>query len=136
VGKPEKPEKVKDPLLKGVIDHVCKSYEAKKKAKYPFSGKHAKMIQGLVRCYEHAGVMALWDVFLEGSDDFYRQTGYSIEGFCGCIPKLLDSGWRSRKQKYETKAFGLQSAASLLASIQNGIKREDFSDDKDGENAI
>ncbi|MBD3194072.1 MAG: hypothetical protein GF317_03390 [Candidatus Lokiarchaeota archaeon] len=113
----QKTKPTPDPALKRVIDHICKSWRLKRGAKYPFQAKHAKLIQGLCRHYEYSGVMALWDVYLGFSDDFFRKTGYSIEAFVTSMPKLLDTGWKSIKQKYEHED-NLISASDILKKVK------------------
>ncbi|HDY89841.1 MAG TPA: hypothetical protein ENH82_17205 [bacterium] len=108
-----------DKDLPRVIKHVCDTWSAKKQnAPYPFQGgKHGKILKWLCSFYEHAGVMALWDLYLASDDDFYRKAGWSIEVFKISIPKLVDSGWKSIKQKYEKKQ-GMQSAGDILGRLR------------------
>jgi hypothetical protein len=125
-GKPPIPiKKEPDHELQGVIDHICQTFEKKRNAKYPFTGKHAKIIEGLIRNYEHAGVKALWDCYLNtaGNNDFYRIAGWSIEVFATSMPGLLDTDWRSIRQKYETKSNGFSTPLSILKGIVSGTNK-------------
>jgi len=111
-----------DHELQGTIDHICKTYETKRIAKYPFNGKHAKFIKGVSKIYGHAATKALWDCYLDSNDEFFARTGYSIEAFCTSLPKLLDGPWRSVKQKYETKSSGFATPEQVLTAVAKNVK--------------
>lgn len=106
-----------DKDLPMVIRHICESWERKKGLKYPFrGGKHGKLLKWLCNHYEHSGVMALWDLFLNSDDPFFVKGGYSIEVFVTSIPKLADLGYKSVKQKYEQK-LGFKTAGEILKGV-------------------
>ena len=109
-----------DKDLPRVIKHVCESWQKKKEGvPYPFQGgKHGQILKWLCRIYDHSMIMALWDLYLASDDDFYRKAGWSIEVFKISIPKLVDGGWRSLKQKYD-KDSGMMSAKSILMQVVN-----------------
>ena len=119
-------KKEPDPEFASVVFHICDTWKKKKNAPYPYVyGKHDGIIKGLIRNYEHAGVKALWDCYLNtaGNNDFYRIAGWSIEVFATSMPGLLDTGWRSIRQKYETKSNGFSTPSSILKEIVSGTNK-------------
>lgn len=112
-----------NPFLQGVINHVCQTWEAKRGAKYVFTGQHAKLLLGIVKVHGGPVTKALWDIYLSSNDEYYRNCGWSINAFGGCLPKLLDGPWRSIKQKYEVKDSGFKSAADVLSQVNEGKEK-------------
>jgi hypothetical protein len=94
-------KKEPDHLMRHVVKHIYDRFEQKRAAKYPFTGKHAKIVERLCKIYRHEEIMALWDLFLISTDEFYTRCGYSIECFAQSLPKLLDSSYKSISKKYE-----------------------------------
>lgn len=112
-----------DPILHKVIIHVCEKFAQKRAAKYPFTGKHSKIIHRLCQIYRHEEIMALWDLFMIADDDFYTRCGHSIECFAQSLPKLLDSSYKQIAKKYEKLLYpDLISEESALQRIGLFVK--------------
>ena len=111
------------PFSKELLDHVVQTWEAKRKNKYPLhGGKHMAILKNAAKIYQPWGVMALWDIYLDTSDDFYRRAGYSIEMFSTQLTRLVDnSGWKLRAEKYEQALNGgpAPDLTALLDKIGN-----------------
>ncbi len=113
--KPVKEKKEKNHHLKQVIDHVCSTWLKKKGSKYHFLDKHAKLISGICRTYGNPEAMALWDLYLLSSDEFFKTCGYSIECFVTSMPKLVDQPYKSVARKYEKILYPeMKSAAECI----------------------
>lgn len=116
-------QKEKDPLLKYVIEHICNKWQEKKDGnKYVFNGKHAKLIKNLCRVYDHASIMALWDLYLLQEDDFYIKCGYSIGCFCTSMPKLVDLPYKNLSRKYESVLHPEISSNNPLSKLNIDMK--------------
>ena len=45
--------------------------------------------------------MALWDCYINSSDDFAIKQGFSIPEFVRQIPRLVDGNWKESSRQYQ-----------------------------------
>lgn len=96
------------PYWKDLVEHIDLTWRKKKGVPFFFQAKYFKTLKELSRIYLPYGVMALWDLFLDESDPYVKQTGHSFEMFLHRLPRLLDdSTWKVRRESYEKKLIGL-----------------------------
>lgn len=86
---------------KNMVDHIDKSWKSKKGMGYPWRGMDFKELRPLANRCEAWGVMALWDLYMEGWSYWSKKTGYMIVGFMRDIGILLDNpGFKGLSKKY------------------------------------
>lgn len=89
---------------KDLIRHINDSWSRKKQgAKYLWNGKDFAALKRMLRAYEPADVMALWDLFISSDDDFAKRQGYCVPEFVRQIPRLVDGNWKGAAKKYLDK---------------------------------
>lgn len=102
----------RNPYWQPLIAHINETWKAKKgnaafnepEYNYPFTGRDFKILKHWASLYLETGLMALWDSFLERSDDFTIRTGYSIQEFQRQLPRLVDDyAWKKRREFYDAK---------------------------------
>ncbi len=72
--------------------------------KYPFRLAEMKQLKLAKRNYPEWQLMSLWDEFINSDDEWAQKTGFSINGFLGCLVWLVDKpGWKARAREYELK---------------------------------
>lgn len=65
-------------------------YQAQSGRRYPFSGgRDAKMMKDLLNFYGEAEIRTFMAAFFEMDDPFIEQSGYSLQVFRGCLPKVI-----------------------------------------------
>lgn len=102
--KRRKKEEPSTPYFQEMVNHIDEAWSAKKKAKFHWEGRFFKELRGLARTYSPFGIMGLFDLYMQSSDDWVRNTGYSFPAFVSHLPKLLDNpGWKQLKRFYEDR---------------------------------
>ena len=111
--KAERRNEASTPNWQELIAHIDTTWTAFKRKKtgnlvrLHWEGRFFKTIAGLCVTYETPGVMALWDLYLEDTTDFVRNSGYSIPVFEKVVPRLLDNpGYKARKDVYAAQLYG------------------------------
>lgn len=90
------------PFWQDMVKHLHDMWERKKKAKLFMRPQEYKTLKSLAATYQPWGVMALWDDFLQSSNDWVRSTGYSFSAFVSHIPTLVDNyAWKRGAEIYE-----------------------------------
>lgn len=108
--------KITHPYWQPLIDHIYTGWMRKKNGlQYPFRAAEMKQLKLATRNYPEWQLMALWDEFINSENDWIKKTGYSINGFLGCIVWLVDApGWKARAREYEEKIAPLPKEISEI----------------------
>jgi len=109
---PTKPKKRKDKGEKRVqfwqtiVDHVNKSWQAKKGTSYPWDAHEFKKLHGLSATYQAWGVMAMWDLYVQMGTYWGKLTGFMLDGMKKDVGVIVDDPrWKSLCRTYEEKLF-------------------------------
>ena len=90
------------PFWKELIQHINDSWGRRKRgAKYLWSGKDFAALKRVLVAYQAFDVMALWDCYINSSDDFAIKQGFSIPEFVRQIPRLVDGNWKESSRQYQ-----------------------------------
>lgn len=121
---PGKKKKDVNHQLNIVIKHICDTWKERKNGtKYHFTAKHASLISGLCRTYLNEEVMALWDIFLNYDDPFFKTCGYSIECFVTSMAKIVDKPYKQVAKKYEKELYPADNQSeTVLGKLNINIK--------------
>lgn len=129
--KPERRNETATPFWTELIAHIDTTWSAFKRkktgnaVKLHWEGRFFKTIASLCGTYQTEGVMALWDIYLEDTTDFVRNSGYSIPVFEKVVPRLLDNpAYKSKRDGYGTKLYGgaPPDLNGILAKVETGWK--------------
>jgi len=86
-----------------VVDHINDTWKKRKRSEYgyPFVGRDLKDLRHFCLVYHQWGIMALWDCYLAGADDWTVKHGFSLAEFYRQLPRLVDQPWKQRAAMYE-----------------------------------
>lgn len=89
-----------------IVDHVNKSWQAKKGVAYPWDAHEFKKLHGLATTYQAWGVMAMWDQYVQMGTYWGKITGFMLDGLKKDIGVIVDDPrWKSLCRTYEEKLF-------------------------------
>lgn len=111
-----------------IVDHVNKSWQAKKGVPYPWDAHEFKKLHGLATVYQAWGVMAMWDQYVQMGTYWGKLTGFMIDGLKKDIGVIVDDPrWKSLCRSYEEKLFApsadeVVSTKGLLNNLVSTMK--------------
>ena len=117
----KKPRKDKTEFMQAV-DYICKSFNEKFNAKYPFMGRDGKIVKRLVGNYGLDMLCALWQEFLDRDWSWYDRynmkipVAHTVAGFASRVTFLLEEG------KYKEKM------GKLVIKEKDGQEQFSFQD--------
>lgn len=108
-----------------MIDYMDRTWATKKGVKhYPWKGRDFKTLAGLANNFGAAGVMALWDLYLEGNSYWGLKTGLMFDGLIYDVGLLLDNKRYKHilagHEKKIDKNAGLHDAKAILDNVPIG----------------
>lgn len=89
-----------------IVDHVNKSWVARKGVPYPWDAHEFKKLHGLAVTYQAWGVMAMWDQYVQMGTYWGKLTGFMLDGLKKDVGVIVDDPrWKSLCRTYEEKLF-------------------------------
>lgn len=89
-----------------IVDHVNKSWQAKKGVPYPWDPHEFKKLHALAVVYQAWGVMAMWDLYVQMGTYWGKLSGLMLDGLKKDVGVIVDDPrWKSLCQNYEEKLF-------------------------------
>jgi uncharacterized protein YdaU (DUF1376 family) len=114
-----------------LVDHIDQAWKTKKGAPYPWDGQEFKKLHALAKTYQAAGVMAMFDLYMQIQTYFGKLTGYTLDGLRRDIGVIVDDPrWKPLSKSYDDKLNeavkpepGMGNTKELIAGLAQNAKR-------------
>lgn len=117
------------PYWREMVLHIDKSWFVKKRGtKYLWMARDFANLRRAAKLYEAWGVMALWDLYVQGNDTFAVAQGFNVTEFVRQIPRIVDGNWKARAEAHRQKLMPVSKEAfePIEKIIKSALAGKDF----------